>query len=294
MFQQFSCQHAAVFSDIHGNLPAFQACFQDALRHGADLFLFLGDYVSDLSGSRQVLDLVYQIQETYPTICLRGNRERYMLACAQGRTQFSPGSKSGSLLYTYQQLTAKDLAFFERIPISAHIRLSGIPVEIAHAARTDDHFYFDEEDGSIDGILAQMDTPYLLAGHSHRQFLFQHDGKAILNPGSIGVPKRYGPLAQYAMLHMQDGHMTFDLHQIPYDVPSVIRQQFQSSLMQLAPHWAISILYDIITGEDYTLLLLERVGPDTHCEAAWHKAAAQLGMRFTQQDILDFYTSHCP
>ena len=77
-----------------------------------------------------------------------------------------------------------------------------------------------------------------------------------------------------------------------FQQPSI--SNLKVNLCALPPHWAISILYDIITGKDYTLPLLERVGPDIHCEAAWHKAAAQLIMQFTQQDILDFYTSNLP
>ena len=69
----------AVMSDIHSNHRAFKACYEDALRHGADRFVFLGDYVSDLAQTRETLDLLYEIRDRYPTVCLRWNRERYML-----------------------------------------------------------------------------------------------------------------------------------------------------------------------------------------------------------------------
>ena len=68
----------AVFSDIHSNYHAFWACCQDALAQNAQHFIFLGDYVSDLADPRKTMDLVYVIQQKYPTVCLRGNRERYM------------------------------------------------------------------------------------------------------------------------------------------------------------------------------------------------------------------------
>ena len=86
-------------SDIHGNFHAFQACFDDAVRQGAEGFLFLGDYVSDLAEPERTMDLLYEIQAAYPTICLSGNRERYMLERERGETSFVPGSRSGSLLF---------------------------------------------------------------------------------------------------------------------------------------------------------------------------------------------------
>ena len=39
----------AVLSDIHSNYYAFKACYEDAVKCGAESFIFLGDYVSDLS-----------------------------------------------------------------------------------------------------------------------------------------------------------------------------------------------------------------------------------------------------
>ena len=94
----------AVFSDIHSNYHAFLACFEDAKSQGADSFIFLGDYVTDLASPLETLDLVYEIQSHYPTLCLRGNRERYMLEQADGISSFLKGSKTGSLLFTYEKL----------------------------------------------------------------------------------------------------------------------------------------------------------------------------------------------
>ena len=68
----------ALLSDIHSNYYAFTACYEDAIKCGAEMFIFLGDYVSDLSEPQRTMDLVYEIQSQYPTVCLRGNREGYI------------------------------------------------------------------------------------------------------------------------------------------------------------------------------------------------------------------------
>ena len=103
----------AVLSDIHSNYYAFKACYEDAVKSGAEMFIFLGDYVSDLSEPQRTMDLVYEIQSKYPTVCLRGNREGYMLDCESGRNNFNRGSKSGSLLFTYEHLRKKIWSLFE-------------------------------------------------------------------------------------------------------------------------------------------------------------------------------------
>ena len=76
----------ALLSDIHSNYYAFKACYEDTVKCGAEMFIFLGDYVSDLSEPQRTMDLVYEIQSKYPTVCLRGNREGYMLDCKSGKT----------------------------------------------------------------------------------------------------------------------------------------------------------------------------------------------------------------
>lgn len=149
---QIAARKIALLSDVHGNFPAFQACYTDALQAGADGFIFLGDYVSNLAEPEKTMDLLYEIQSTYPTVCLGGNRERYMLECESGTSRFSPGSKSGSLLFTFQHLRQRDLDFFRGLKISDTIAFRGIPMEIAHAAMDEDRFYFDSTDGNASHI----------------------------------------------------------------------------------------------------------------------------------------------
>ena len=52
----------ALLSDIHSNYYAFKACYEDAIKCGTEMFIFLGDYVSDLSEPQRTMDLVYEIQ----------------------------------------------------------------------------------------------------------------------------------------------------------------------------------------------------------------------------------------
>ena len=78
---------------------------------------------------------------------------------------------------------------------------------------------------------------------------------------------------------------------MPYDMADAIRAQFASGLVDYAKYWAIGILYDIITGEECVLKLLsavEKTG-DFANEEIWKSAAAELGMKLTEQEILEWY-----
>ena len=281
----------AVLSDIHSNYYAFKACYEDAVKCGAEHFIFLGDYVSDLSEPQRTMDLVYEIQSNYPTACLRGNREGYMLDCESGRSSFTRGSKSGSLLFTYEHLRKKDLEFIRGLKISDTIEIEGVRIEIAHAAMDNDRYYFDSKDGYTADIFPQMKCDYLLTGHSHKQYIQQHAGKTIINPGSVGIPQGGTRNPKYALLGIVNGSISCQLREVPYDMTDAIRSQFASGLVDCAKYWAIGILYDIITGEECVLKLLsavEKTG-DFANEEIWKTAAIEMDMKLTEQEILEWY-----
>ena len=281
----------AVLSDIHSNYHAFLACYEDAVSAGAESFVFLGDYISDLAEPRKTMDLVYEIQLKYPAVCLRGNRERYMLDQESGTGDFRRGSKSGSLLFTYEHLRKQDLAFFEALKISDTVVLAGVPMEIAHAGMEDDRHYFEGGDDRIASVFAEMKSSYLLTGHSHRQYIQQSGSKTIINPGSVGIPQSGDQKAQYAMLDIVNGNVSCELRKVSYDLAAVIHTQFASGLAGCAKYWAIGVLYDLIKGKECVLELLHTVleTGDVYDEAVWHTAAEKMGMKFTEQEILEAF-----
>ncbi len=281
----------ALLSDIHSNYWALEACYLDAVQQGTEQFIFLGDYVSDLAEPQKTMDLVYELRSKYPTLCLRGNREAYMLDCEAGRSHFAPGSKSGSLLFTYQHLRQQDIAFFQGLPIADSICMGGVELVIAHAVPENDRYYFDTEDGRMDGVFDRMKGRYLLTGHSHKQYICRKDGKTIINPGSVGIPQGGNRWPNYALLEIGEGEVYCDLRQVPYDMRAVIHAQYQNGLVDMGQYWAVGVLYDIITGDEWVLKLLRRVedmgAPED--ENAWHRAALELGMQCTERDIMEMY-----
>ena len=284
----------AALSDIHSNYHAFRACYEDAVKCGAESFIFLGDYVSDLAEPQKTLDLVYEIQSQYPTFCLLGNRERYMLECEEGASSFTRGSKSGSLLFTYDHLRKKDLDFFKGLKISDTIEIEGVRMEIAHASMDNDRCYFDGKNRRGVEILSQMKCNYMLTGHSHKQYIRKNGAKKIINPGSVGIPQGGSRWPKYAMLEIVSGDVSCDLREVRYDLGEAIHAQFANGLVDYANCWAIGVLYDIITGRECVLELLSRVREaDGVCdETVWRSEAAELGMKFTEQEIMAFYKQY--
>lgn len=277
----------AALADIHSNFQAVWACVEDAKSWGAERFVLLGDFVSDLSDTRLTMDLVYALADAYPCYFVRGNREGYMLEHDEGKLAFREGSRSGSLLYTFRALRREDLDFLRALPIYRQIELWGTGLEIAHASPDSDRELFQADDSKIDGVFDRMRTKYLLTGHSHKQYVREKGGKTIISPGSVGVPQGPGGMTQYARLEVDDG-IRWELMQIPYDLEQTIHRQFQSGLVGLGRYWAASVLYDLITGENWTFSLLERVfeAGDVHDESLWRRAARELGIPTEEEELI--------
>ena len=72
----------AVFSDIHSNHTALEACFRTAEARGADLWVFLGDYVSDCANPRATMELLYRARREHDCVFIKGNREEYIRVAA--------------------------------------------------------------------------------------------------------------------------------------------------------------------------------------------------------------------
>lgn len=65
----------AIFSDIHGNLPALNAVIEDAEKQNVDSFLFLGDYCISNPYPDECIARIRSLDSKY---AVRGNEEKYL------------------------------------------------------------------------------------------------------------------------------------------------------------------------------------------------------------------------
>lgn len=94
----------ACFSDIHGNIEAFKACYNDALKRGVNGFIFVGDYVTDFLNANEVINLIKEITSKYTCYIVKGNRDDYVLKYSNHEEKYLVGSNEESILLTYYQL----------------------------------------------------------------------------------------------------------------------------------------------------------------------------------------------
>lgn len=233
----------AVLSDIHGNYLALEACLGHAMRHGAQKFVLLGDYIGEFPCPQRTMEQLYRLQRQFPCSFARGNKEDYWIRGREGgERQWKTGSASGALRYAYDRLRPQDIEFFAGMPLCCAVA----PGVIAcHATPKDNRGKMRPGDAETLRILEQCGAQTVLFGHTHVQSVFSHAGRRAANPGAVGVALHSGGRAQYLLL---DGD-EMALQSVEYDREVMARKIRNSELWEMAPGWSRTTVHLLQTGE---------------------------------------------
>ena len=250
----------AVFSDIHGNHSALQACMDYAMGKGITRYVLLGDYVTDCPNPQKTMEQIYVLKQYFETYIIRGNREEYLLNYRKnGEGNWKKGSASGSLLYTYENLTDKDFNFFASLPNYGMFSQKGVPgFEYCHGSPDNTSELLFKEKRNTKKVLAHLKTGLLLHGHNHVQETYVYRGKKGVNPGSIGIPWYHDGKTQFCILHGNGKIWEEEYIQLEYDRKEILREFKESDLCSYAPAWAAVTMHTIRTGNDLNQTVLLR------------------------------------
>jgi len=272
----------AILTDIHANHIALEACMEKISLIGADGIAFLGDYVTDCPYPRRTMELLYRAQEEHQTWFIRGNREDYLL-----RHMHSPNdgwhycSQSGSLLYTFEELTRSDLRFFESLPVSMVLTLDGVPpLSICHGTMSDNNRLFLPDSPDLAEFFAEQTTELMVCGHTHRPFVLTDSKKRIINPGCVTAPT-----ASMLMLCSNGDDWQAEHISVPYDTESLIAEFAESGLLEKGNGWVRGVIGMLKGMGDMDLELVELVSRKCRerslpfdDEDIWQESAAELGL----------------
>ncbi len=275
----------AAMGDIHSNHIALEACMRWVYQNDIDGIAFLGDYVSDCPYPQKTMQILRNIPPAYKTWFVRGNREDYMLEHRRNLTEgWEYNSQSGSLLYTFENLTGGDLRFLEDMPIGMEIKLDGYPpLSICHGSMQNARELFCGDSPKTREVMDEMTTELLICAHCHRPYEFTRGRKTIVNGGTVGIPCNGQTAAQFILAESAGGGWKTQLISVPYDNEAVVAEFYESGLIDLANVWSRTIIAMLKTGRHYNkecLQLIRRLceerGEDFGCEEIWREAAETL------------------
>lgn len=205
----------AIFSDVHANLPALEACLESIDHQNPDAVYCLGDLVGYNVWPNQVVNLIRK--RSIPSIA--GNYDQGIglnsseCGCAY-KTENDREMGSVSISYTNSIIGTKEREYLRTLP--AHIRLTfqlnnlSLNLLLVHGSprKINEYLFEDRDEKSLKRILVDADADVLCFGHTHKPFhRVLSDGNAsspgirhAINTGSVGKPKDGNPMGCYAMI----------------------------------------------------------------------------------------------
>ncbi len=264
----------AVLSDIHGNYVALQKCLDYAKNIGANAFIFLGDYLGELAYPQKTMDILYSIKEKNNCFFIKGNKEDYWLNYEKESNAWKEyDSTTGSFYYTYQNLQQRDLQFFKSLSHKKELKFDGLlPITICHGSprKVNEKLLPDNE--NTFQIIENNSSNYILCGHTHIQGRREHNGKIVLNAGSVGFSLRSNGKAQFMILKEMQDMWDYEFVSIEYDKEKVIADLHSSGLSKKAPYWSKVSENLLKTGEishDMVLTRAMTICKDNFGECIW-------------------------
>ena len=238
----------AVFSDIHGNLTAFEAALADLeALGGADRIWVLGDLAAFgpqpaecIRRVRALKDAAEADEAKKGTVCLvRGNTDRYL------RTGAFVGGKAAEdaaelaalianmratydrLMWSLEQLAFEDYEFLKLLGEDCDLYVDGFGGVIGyHGTPGNDEGQLNPGTSDEEAADALLDREGRLGigGHIHVQMdrVLERAGWRVINVGSVGLSFDKPGTAQWGLFTFADGTVTVDLRAAPYDVEAAL------------------------------------------------------------------------
>ena len=226
----------ALFSDIHSNLLAFEACLKHAHAQSIDRKIVLGDMVGYGANPKEVVELCQSIQAE-GGIVLRGNHEALIQTQSVKQPAVLRTKGAMGAQWTHDQLTPAQRFWLEIQPLSVIVE----DLLFVHASADDPEAwkYVDNESTarlSLDHASKQLGVKYVFGGHVHFQSLFYRGTRRdlmqfeptpgipipvprhrewIATVGSVGQPRDGSPKAMYCIF--DDAKTTLTFHRVEYD-----------------------------------------------------------------------------
>ena len=219
----------ALFSDIHANIQALEACLRHARERGATRFAFLGDLVGYGADASPVVRTVMSYAAE-GAVVVKGNHDD---AVERRTPAYMNDAARQAIDWARQELGAEEKLFLSALPLC--VRSEALCFVHATANEPGRWSYVDSKGAALKSIEA-AGVPYTFSGHVHDQRLFAqvggqrasvfepHGGTAIplgahrswlALVGSVGQPRDGSPAAGYALFDEHRKLLTY--FRIPYD-----------------------------------------------------------------------------
>ncbi len=231
---------AAILSDIHANLQAFEACLRDAEAMKADLLLSTGDIVGYGPNPEEVVSLARSVGLK----SVMGNHD-YAINNIAAEKYFNPHVQP-ALAITRRLLSDASLDFLAKLP--PNMEKAGVFLVHGFPPASFKTYLFMVPSRGIARVLSSMKQDIIVVGHTHElvhyklsrgkeivslplgkgKVFLEPDAKHLINAGSVGQPRDGDYRAKYLL--WDSGSRELEVRFCEYPVEDVVRKILELGL----------------------------------------------------------------
>ena len=225
-------------SDVHGNLPAFQAVLDDVERTGVDARWCLGDLVGYGAQPDECVALAREACD----VCLIGNHDLVVIDKLE-ITEFSHNAAVAAN-WTRDHIAPESVEYLNGLASTGEAGELGL----YHASPRDPVWEYVLSTGQAGACMDAMDPRVGAVGHSHVALWFSREdggpvsgdhapggteldlsaGDWIVNPGGVGQPRDGDPRAAWLLLDLTS--WTASWRRVEYPIDEAARAIEQAGL----------------------------------------------------------------
>ncbi|OCA68005.1 serine/threonine protein phosphatase [Chryseobacterium artocarpi] len=226
----------AIFSDVHGNLPALEAVLKDIEYRGIHQKFCLGDLVDFAPWGNEVIEKIKSLNIP----CLMGNHDERIafdlsVFPLSKHSEEETKARFIAIDHSKKYIKAENKIFLRELPF--HLKLNykvgkkHWNIQLVHSSleTNDTYLYETESDEVFMKQLEESKSDLIVMGHTHLSFKKQFENKKwAVNCGSVGRSKEENRLASYLILTLTEERIIPEIIQLSYPIEEVV-QKIQDS-----------------------------------------------------------------
>lgn len=234
----------AIISDIHSNLPAFEAVLEKIDDLGINTIICLGDIVGYNAEPNECVDEVISRNIK----CIMGNHDSR--ACGLEEPDNFTDIAKEAIFWTRNELNQKGILFLKDLP--RFLIFDNFRAAAVHGFVNDtDRYMVTVSDAHENFKLMKIKYPHAKVcffGHTHRPVIFKYinnnvtmvfdtetrldsNGLYLINPGAVGQPRDGNPQASFLLYAPEEKDVRF--FRVRYDIMKTADKVLNAGLPEL-------------------------------------------------------------
>jgi len=233
----------AIFSDVHGNLPALQTVLKDIESRKVDQVYCLGDLVDFAPWGNEVIATIKDLRIP----CLMGNHDEriafdYEVIPLSKHSAEETTARMAAIQHTRQAIQNAHKMYLAHLPhqirLTFHIKGRKTNILLVHGSTrsNEEYIYENHPLEDIHYMMEQHQADVLIMGHTHLSYIrpipvsADVPDKLVANCGAVGRSKEGQSLATYLLLHINEEGIQTELIKLEYPVEEVVAGILQSAI----------------------------------------------------------------